>query len=417
MVIGGVAAGLSAASRARKLDPQIEIVVFEKTPYISYGACGLPYYIEGQVDKLSTLQVYDVAYFARERNISVRINTEVTNIAPNRREVQLASGERVTYDALVIATGTRRRFELPDSFPLDTWRDAERLHERIASRPGRNAVVVGGGYIGLEAVGALRAQGFRVTLHQSSANLLGRKDPWLTKMVLSHLERCRVEVHLESRIKERPAADLVVIASGLKPNVGLAADAGVELGATGAIRVTDRMETNLADVYAAGDCAEALHLVSGAPVWIPLGTTANKMGRVAGATVVGARERFTGVAGTSIVGVCGLAVASTGFSESMARDAGFQPVSTTVEAMDKPRYFQGRKTHVQLTADRRTGRLLGGTVIGESSATGRVNVIATALQQRMTVDAFGQLDLAYAPPYATVWDPLLLAARQLAQAL
>jgi NADPH-dependent 2,4-dienoyl-CoA reductase/sulfur reductase-like enzyme len=206
---------------------------------------------------------------------------------------------------------------------------------------------------------------------------------------------------------------MVVLAAGFKPNVQLAVDAGVELGRTGAIRTSDRMETNLPGVYAAGDCAEVTHLVSGASTYIPLGTTANKTGRVAGANAAGGRERFPGIVGTSIVGIFGTGFATTGFSEGQARAQGFSPVAARVDGHSRPRYFQGLKTTVELVADRGTRRLLGGSVIGEDGAAGRVNVIATALQARMTVDEFEQLDLAYSPPFAPSWDPLLIAAQQL----
>jgi NADPH-dependent 2,4-dienoyl-CoA reductase/sulfur reductase-like enzyme len=211
--------------------------------------------------------------------------------------------------------------------------------------------------------------------------------------------------------------DLVVISAGFKPNVELAAEAGVEVGRTGAIHTDDRMETNLRGVFAAGDCAEVTHLVSGRPTWIPLGTTANKMGRVAGANAAGGRERFPGVVGTSIVGIFGMGFATTGFSVEQARAEGFSAVAARIEGYARPRYFSGAKTTVELVADRGTGRLIGGSVIGEDEAGGRINVIALALQNRMRVEDFEQLDLAYSPPFAPVWDPLLIAAQQLAKSL
>ena len=197
----------------------------------------------------------------------------------------------------------------------------------------------------------------------------------------------------------------------------LAAEAGVEIGRTGAIRADERMETNLPGVYAAGDCAEVMHLVSGRPTWIPLGTTANKTGRVAGANAAGGRERFPGTVGTSIVGVFGMGFATTGLTAVQARAEGFSPAAVQIEAKSKPGYFQGAKTQVELVADRATGRLLGGSVVSADGAAGRVNVIATALQARLRLDQFEQLDLAYSPPFSTVWDPLLIAAQQLRKAL
>ncbi len=414
VVIGGVAAGLSAASRARRLDPSLDITVLEKSPHISYGACGLPYYIEGQVRSLEQLRVYTPEYFARERNIQVRTKSEVIAISHARRELTLQGGERVAYDKLVLATGARR--DLPpyeNLFKLDTWGDAERLQDFLKLRKPKRAAIIGGGYIGLEVAEALRAQGLQVEIHQRSNHLLKRQDGWLTALLAKHLERCRVTIHWNSNVSAPPDAEVVILAAGMKPNVSLAVEAGIEVGRTGAVRVTERMETNLHGVYAAGDCAEANHLVTGRAVWMPLGTTANKMGRVAGACAAGARERFPGITGTSIVRVCGLGVGLTGLSEEQARREGFDAVSTQVEALDKSRYFRGRPCHVQLTADRRTGRLLGGAVVGEDNVAGRTNVIATALSQRCTVEDFAYLDLAYAPPYATVWDPLLIAAQQL----
>ncbi|MFN7939939.1 MAG: FAD-dependent oxidoreductase [Bryobacteraceae bacterium] len=413
VVIGGVAAGLSAASRARRLDATLDITVLEKTPHISYGACGLPYYIEGQVRSLEQLKVYTPEFFARERRIAVRTQAEVIGISHGRRELTLSGGERVPYDKLVIATGARREMPAGENlFKLDTWADAERLQRFLRERRPRRAAIVGGGYIGLEAAEALRAQGLAVEIYQRSGDLLKRQDAWLTALVAKHLERCRVVVHWNYS-GGLPEAELVIIAAGMKPNVKLAVDAGIDVGRTGAVRVSERMETNLHGVYAAGDCAEAMHLVTGRAVWMPLGTTANKMGRVAGAAAAGARERFPGIVGTSIVRVCGLSVGLTGLSEGQARKEGFDAVSAQVTGLDKNRYFRGKAVHVSLTADRRTGRLLGGAVVGEENAAGRTNVIATALHQRMAVEDFAQLDLAYAPPYATVWDPLLVAAQQL----
>jgi NADPH-dependent 2,4-dienoyl-CoA reductase/sulfur reductase-like enzyme len=206
---------------------------------------------------------------------------------------------------------------------------------------------------------------------------------------------------------------MVVVAAGFRPNVELAAEAGIEIGRTGAIRTDERMETNLRGVYAAGDCAEATHLVTGRPTYIPLGATANKGGRVAGANAAGRRERFAGIVGTSIVNIFGMGFATTGFPVEQARAEGFAPVAARIEAHARPRYFQGARTTVELVADRTSRRLIGGSVIGEEGAAGRINVIAAALGSRMRVDEFEQLDLAYSPPFSPVWDPLLIAAQQL----
>jgi CoA-dependent NAD(P)H sulfur oxidoreductase len=429
VVIGGVAAGLSAASRARRLDPRLEILVLEKGPFISYGACGLPYLVEGRVHRPEDLIVYTPEYFRKQRNIEVRTGARVVSMAHSRRELVLESGARIRYDRLVLATGARcdpmgiAGVNQPHVFTLHTLEDAERMRRFLAGKQPRRAVVVGAGYIGVEAADALRRHGLRVTILERSPNALLRDDPQFTLAVRKVLEEHGVELRCGIRVESIEAdrvadvpCEMVVLAAGFKPNVLLAAEAGVELGRSGAIRTTDRMETSLPGVYAAGDCAEVTHLVSGSPTYVPLGTTANKAGRVAGANAAGGRERFAGIVGTTIVGIFGMAFATTGFSAEQARTLGFSPVAARIEARARPRYFGGLKTTVELVADRGTRRLLGGSVIGEEGAAGRINVIASALQSRMTIDDFEQLDLAYSPPFATVWDPLLIAAQQLRNA-
>jgi NADPH-dependent 2,4-dienoyl-CoA reductase/sulfur reductase-like enzyme len=428
VVIGGVAAGLSAAARARRLDPSLEIIVLEQGQAISYGACGLPYFIEGRVRDLEQLVVYTPEYFRKERNIVVRTGARAIEISHARRQVALER-ERLHYDRLVIATGARPRTDLPGSdlphvFPLHTLGDAARLRQYLAERQPHHAVVVGASYIGLEAADALRRNGLRVTILEQSRWALNREDEELAAAVRRHLERYRVEwtcgARVESIEPERVAGvacDLVILAAGLRPNVELAVSAGIQRGRTGAIQVDERMETNVPGVYAAGDCAEVNHLVLNRPVWLPLGTTANKMGRVAGANAAGARERFPGVVGTSIVRVFDLGIGITGLSADQARREGFTPISARIEAPARARYFGGKPVLVQLVADRETRRLLGGVIAGEEDAAARINVVAGALHARMRVDEFEQLDLAYAPPFAAVWDPLLIAAQQLVKLL
>jgi NADPH-dependent 2,4-dienoyl-CoA reductase/sulfur reductase-like enzyme len=336
----------------------------------------------------------------------------------------------VHYERLVISTGGRCNTSAiagaaqPHVFTLHTLDDATRLRAFIAEKHPRRAVVIGGGYIGLEAADALRRNGLAVTVLERSPHVLLRDEAHWNALARRQLElhgvdlRCGVEVRTiePGRVADFPA-DLVIVSAGFKPNVELAAEAGIEIGRTGAIRTDDRMETSLLGVFAAGDCAEVNHLVTGRPTWIPLGTTANKPGRVAGANAAGGRERFPGIAGTSIVSVFGMAFASTGLSVGEARAASFSPVSARIEALSRPHYFQGTRTTVELIADRATRRLLGATVIGERDAAGRINVVATALQSRLRVDEFEQLDLAYSPPFSTVWDPLLVAAQQLLKEL
>ena len=430
VVIGGVAAGLSAAARARRIDPRLEIVVLEKGPVISYGACGLPYFVEGRVRETAELITYTPEYFRKQRNIDVRTGARVIAISHPRREVTLESGARVAYEKLVIATGARGGMpnlpgaQLAHVFRLYTLDDAERMRSFVRERKPKSAVVVGGGYIGIEAADALRRNGLRVTILERSAYALLREDEDLTAAVRKQLEQHGVELRtgvtvtaIEPDQVAGVPCDMVVLAAGFQPNVEIAADGGIEIGRSGAIRTDDRMETNLRGVFAAGDCAEVTHLVTGRPTWIPLGTTANKAGRVAGACAAGARERFPGIVGTSIVSIFGVGFATTGFSVTQARAEGFSPAVARIEVNSRPRYYMGVKTMVELVADRATRRLVGGSVIGEDGAAGRINVIATALQTRMRVDEFEQLDLAYSPPFTPVWDPILIAAQQLMKEL
>ncbi len=420
VIVGGVAAGLSAASQARRADPSAEIIVLEKGARISYGACGLPYLLEGRVASIDQLVVHSPAFFEKERNIRIRTRSEVIAIEHPRREAVLSTGERVRYDRLVWAAGARpaRLSRQPHVFRLHTDEDALKLLDFLDSRRPRAAAVVGGGYIGLEAATALRARGLRVRLYHDSTTLLHREDPWLTKLVAARLEECGVELRLnEPADPDSLDADLVIDSTGQRPNVEIPAEAGASLGRTGALSVSDHMETSLHGVYAAGDCCEARHIVSGRGVWIPLGTTANRMGRVAGANAAGRRERFEGVAGTSIVRVAGLAVAVTGFSQQQARREGFSPVEAVVEGRERARYFFGRNIHVQLVADRNSRKLLGAAAVGDNGVLARINTAAAALAARMDAETFAGLDLAYAPPYSTVTDPLMAAARRLLRLL
>jgi NADPH-dependent 2,4-dienoyl-CoA reductase/sulfur reductase-like enzyme len=424
-VIGGVAAGMSAASGARRHGKSAEITVLERGSAVSYGACGLPYYAEGRIADWRSLIVHTPETFQRERGVEVRTNAEVVELEHARRRLRLRDGGTASYDKLILCTGAALHPPPPEGVhTLHNPAGAAKLRQRLDdAAPGR-AAIVGGGYIGIEAAEVLRARAWRVVIFEQRGDLLGREDSELTRRIGSHLTRCHVDVRLGQAAKSFEADrvngepfELVLLAGGLRPNTELAQQAGIALGRTGAIAVSDHMETSTGGIYAAGDCAETTDLVSGAPVWIPLGTTANKMGRVAGACAAGARERFPGVVGTTIARACGLGVAVTGLSPAQAKAHHFRPATVWIKAKDRASYFQGHPTEVQLTADKGTGRLLGASVMGYYGVEGRINTVAAALQARMSLEDFAQLDLAYAPPFSPVWDPLLVAAHQLRKLL
>lgn len=437
VVIGGVAAGMSAASRARAINPQIEIVVLEKSDYVSVGTCGLAYLVSGVVRDPGELIVYSPEYFRDRRGIEVFTRHEALEIVPGKKQLQARRGEEVVaiaYDKLVIATGGAPAEKIPGAdapgvFTCDDLAGALALRDFIVSRRPRRGVVIGGGYIGLEAAEALRQRKLQVTVVERAERLLEEFGPEIGQWVSQRLEEHQVGVELKSAVKAiDPAADgslvvscgerrvlttdVVVLATGVVPRATLAAQAGVELGVTGAIRTDDRQQTNLPGIYAAGDCVETLHRVTGGFVHAPLGTTANKQGRVAGENAAGGNATFPGIVGTLVTRVFGLEIARTGLSWAAARAAGFQAELVTLDSRSQAKYLGGKPLRVTLVVDRVSGRLLGGQLAGEEGAARRVDVLATALAARMTVAEFVHLDLGYAPPFGPVYDPLLVAAWQ-----
>lgn len=444
IVVGGVAAGLSAASQARRRH-EMEIRVYEKGPDISYSACGLPYFVSGVVPDANTLRVHSPDFFHSERSIDVFTHHEVVEISTSRRRVSaLAPGggnpEEVYYDHLILATGAEPVWPgipgtgLKGVFHVNDLQSTVALKQHLAATSVSKAVIVGGGYIGLEMAEALKTESRAVVLLERSPRLFEAVDEEIVKVIEPELARNGVEVHTEAPVaalagdaqgivrrvhsnKTSFETDCVVLAIGVRPRTKLAQDAGVQLGAGGAISVNEYQETSVAAVYAAGDCADTLHLVSGQRVYVPLGTTANKQGRVAGENVAGGRERFPGVVGTAVVKVFGLEVARTGLSSEEALAAGFRVVPATVKAAARARYLGGQDIMVKLIGDRASGRLLGAQMVGPEGVAKRIDVLATALHARLTAEQVYQLDLSYAPPFSTVWDPILIAARQLMHAL
>jgi CoA-dependent NAD(P)H sulfur oxidoreductase len=441
VVVGGVAAGMSAASQARRRDPAAEVAVFERGPYISYGACGMPYNIEDPGRRMDDLVVLSPERAREERGIDLKLRTEVTAIDPDRRTVtarDLADGTESTqpFDALILATGARAvrlplpGMDLPGVFVLRELVDGEAIKRLLEAGPSR-AVIIGAGYIGMEMAHVLTARGLEVTVLEKLPQILPGWSADTVAAVGEELDRNGVAVHTGVSVKGAEAgadgrvaavltedgrfeADLVLTSVGIRPNVSLAAEAGIRIGDSGAIWVSLGQQTSHEAVWAAGDCAEAYHRVLRKNAWIPLGTTANKQGRVAGANAVGAKQTFRGIVGTAGFAVFSLEVARSGISEETARAEGFEPVSVTIRQRSRGHgYPGGVPVQVTLVADGPTGLVLGGEVVGAEGAALRSNVLAAALVSHMSVTDLQSLDLAYAPPFAPVWDPLLVAANQL----
>ncbi len=442
VVVGGDAAGMSAASQARRRQPpdQLEIIAFERSSWVSYSACGEPYHVAGLVDPVERLVARTPERFAAD-DIEVRTRHEVTAIDLERRVVEVADldgGSRLEhgFDVLMLATGATAERppidgrDLPEVQELRTLDDAVRLRSLADERKGR-VTIVGGGYIGLETAEAFMHQGWEVHVVTSGASVLEKTlDSDMGQSVVTAMEKIGIQVTIGTRVTciagdgkveaveiggEMMPADLVVLGLGSRPEVGLAVAAGVPVGDTGAIAVDDRQRTRVDGVYAAGDCAEAIHRVTGRPCNLHLGTIANKAGRVAGITIGGGDARFPGVLGTAITKVCGIEVAATGLRPAEARDAGFDPIVGDAEGTTTAGYWPGAAPlRIRAVSDRSSGRLLGAQIVGGRGGAKRIDVFATAIWNGMTAEDLSWTDLAYAPPFSGVWDLIHIAARRAA---
>lgn len=442
IIIGGEAAGMSAASKIRSIDTEADIHVFEKSGYISYAACGMPYLIEGKVADSKSLVVYDAKFFKEKRNIDVFLHHEVVKISPSAKSVlvkNLQTGEesQYSYDRLLIATGARpvlppiKGTDLEGVFTLRKLEEGIAVNDYIAGKRPVRGLIIGAGNIGMEMAEAFSARGLSVTIIEKMSTILGSMDDEINEVVEEELKRNGVTLiksmavvgfngegsAVEQAVLEdgsEIAADIAVIGAGVRPNVEIATEAGIEAGQTKAIKVNERMETNVADIYAAGDCAEAYHLVYGKNAYIPLGPTANKQGRVAGENMAGGNSKFAGIVGTSVFKVFDLEVGRTGLTEKDAEREGMDHVSNVIEHNSIAPYYPGDvKIRVKLVAERKSGKLLGAQMVGRQGVSKRLDVFATALSAGMTVEDVSNLDLGYAPPFAPVYDPVLIAGSEL----
>ena len=443
VIIGGDAAGMSAASRARRNDPKLEITVLEQGADVSYSACNIPYNIADPARELDDLVVRSAAAFRDKQGIDLRTGHRAERIDRDARTVHGRRGDgtafAVPYDRLLIATGATsirpaiEGMDLPGVFTVKNLEDGRRIKRFLRERKAERAVILGMGYIALEMTEALVDLGLAVDLVKPRAGLL----PWLhrelAKPVRELLEQRGVGLYdgygIDCIVAEgdrltvcagdrRLAADLVIAAIGVTPCAQLAEAAGLELSVGGSIATDRTLRTSDPEIFAAGDCADSYHLVTGAKTWIPLALRANRAGWAVADNVCGGRVELPGVAGTAVFKVFDMQVARTGLSLAEARAAGFDPVEVQIRSRSRAGIYPGaRPLYVAMAGDRASGRLLGAQMTGVDQVAHRINAAAVALLAGMRVDEFSQSDLAYAPPFGPTWDPLLVAANQLIKQL
>lgn len=437
VVIGGVAAGASAATKARRTSEDAEIIVFERGSYVSFANCGLPYYVGGEIRERGQLFLVTPEMFRQRFNIEVKINHEVVSINRAKKYVEVvdqASGRsfREPYTKLVIATGgTPVRppipgINLPGVSTLWTVPDVDSIMDTIAARRVDSVAIVGGGFVGLETAEAFINRGVRVYIVEMLSQVMTPLDPEMAGIISGHLQAQGAEVILgdgvarflgRDRVEEvelasgrKIKADLAVVAVGVKPELKLVMDSGLALGETKGVLVNGKMQTSDPDIYAAGDIVESTHLLTGKKVRVPLAGPANKQGRVAGANAASGNLEFEGVLGTMVVKVCDLTAAKTGFNEREAGEAGLDYFVSYTHNGDHAGYYPGAKPMViKLLAEKGTGRVLGSQIVGYQGVDKRIDVLATAIYGKMNVKNLENLDLAYAPPYSSAKDPAIMA--------
>ena len=437
VIVGGVAGGATAAARIRRLDEQAEIVVFERSGYISYANCGLPYYIGGVIEDAGELTLQTPESFFTRFRVQIKVLHEVTAIHPDRKTVSvtnLQTGERFeeSYDKLLLSPGakpTQPRFPGADSdrlFTLRTVEDTLRIRAYIDEHHPRSAVLAGGGFIGLELAENLRELGMDVTIVQKPMHLMTPFDADMAALIHGEMRRHGVKLALGHTVEgfaQRDGgmdvllqdaaplhADMVILAIGVTPDTALAKEAGLELGVRGSIVVNDRMETSVPDIYAVGDAVQVRHFVTGQDALIALAGPANKQGRIAADNICGGDSRYTGSQGSSVLKVFDMTAALTGLNETQAAAAGFDADSVILSPMSHAGYYPGgRVMTMKVVFEKATYRLLGAQIVGYEGVDKRIDVLATAIRAGMKATELKDLELAYAPPYSSAKDPVNMA--------
>ena len=437
VIVGGVAGGATAAARIRRLDEQAEIVVFERSGFISYANCGLPYYIGGVIQDPEELTLQTPESFFSRFRVAMRVRHEVTAIHPDRKTVSvtnLETGEEFEegYDKLILSPGakpTQPRLPgvgLDKLFTLRTVEDTFRIKAYISENHPKSAVLAGGGFISLELAENLRELGMDVTIVQRPKQLMNPFDADMASFIHSEMRRHGVKLALGHTVEgfeekdggvdvllkdEAPLhADMVVLAIGVSPDTHLAQEAGLELGIKGSIVVNDRMETSVPDIYAVGDAVQVKHFVTGQDVLLSLAGPANKQGRIAADNIFGGDSRYTGSQGSSVIKVFDMTAASTGVNETNAKKAGLDVDSVILSPMSHAGYYPGGKVMtMKVVFEKATYRLLGAQIVGYEGVDKRIDVLATAIRAGMKATELKDLDLAYAPPYSSAKDPVNMA--------
>ena len=439
VIIGGDAAGMSAASRAKRNNPDLDVTVLEKTMDVSYSACGMPYNIANPDREIDDLVVRQADVFREKQGINLLTGHCVESIDPASRNVTGTSLKgktfRFSYDKLLIATGGSpivpdlEGFDLPGVMVLKNLDDGRKIKAFIKANNIKKVIIIGMGYIALEMCEALRARSIDVDMVKPGPVLLPWMDAELSDVVRKEVESNQVKLHPGYKIQKIDTesgrlnvictdlalgADMVLVAVGIKPNSELAAEAGLDLGIKDAVAVDRRLKASNENIYAAGDCADAYHVVTGKKTWIPLALRANRAGWAVADNICGKTVELPGVAGTAVFKVFDLEVARTGLTVDEAKKSGFEPAKVVIKTRSRAHAHPGASViHVQMVGDTNTGRLLGAQMVGKEGVAHRINALAVALHNRMTVEAYYQTDLAYAPPFGPTWDPTLTAANQL----
>lgn len=429
VIIGAVAAGTSAATKARRNNQDAEIVIYERDSNISYSGCGMPYYISGEIEDYCDIVPRDSAFFKSEYNVDIYTGHEVLSINADEKTVEvrdLSTGNLFIdkYDKLVIATGARaftppiKGIDKRHTFTLRSVGDMNRIITFCKESSPKTAAVIGSGYVGLEICESLVNLGIDVTVIEILSHITTTLDDDIAGYVEKHLEENGVKVLTNETVVEindenvvlqdggKIQSDMVIVATGIRPNTEIAKSAGIELGVANAIKVDSRMRTNIEDIYSCGDCTEHLNLVTGKPSYHPLGSTANKAGRICGDSITGGSLRFRGVLGTGIFRLFGLSVAQTGLSEKQAKEEGYDIVMINHTKPNKPVSMGGEQMIIKAIANRSDGRLLGAQIIGKDGVDKRIDVIGTAITFGAVAEDLFHLDLAYSPPFSTTKDPI-----------